>query len=50
MEEDASLVKKVDKYVEVALQELGNKPQLANQIIKVLKSKMKEELNQIGFK
>jgi hypothetical protein len=50
MEEEASLVRKVDKDVEVALQELGNKPQLANQIIKVLNSKTKEELNQSGFK
>jgi hypothetical protein len=42
MEEEASLVRKVEKYVEVDLQELGNKPQIANQIIKVLNSKTKE--------
>jgi hypothetical protein len=50
MEEEASLVRKVDKYVEDSLQELGNKPQLANQIIKVLNSKTKEEFNQSSFK
>jgi hypothetical protein len=50
MEEEASLVRKVDIYVEVDLQESSNKPQLANQIIKVLNSKTKEELNQSGFK
>jgi len=42
MKEEASLVRKVEKYVEDDLQELGNKPQLANQIIKVLNSKTKE--------
>jgi hypothetical protein len=50
MEEEASLVKKVEKYIVKVEQELGDKPQVANKIIIVLNSKTKEELNQIGVK
>ena len=50
MEEEVSLVKKVEKDITKDEQELGDKPQVANKIIRVLNSKTKEELNQIGVK
>jgi chromosome segregation ATPase len=50
MEEEANLVKKVEKDIAKVEQELGDKPQVANKIIRVLNSKTKEELNQIGVK
>jgi hypothetical protein len=50
MEEEASLARKVEKEVETAEPELGNKTKSVNKIIKVLKSKKKEELNQIWVK
>jgi hypothetical protein len=49
-EEDANLVKKVEKDLANVEQELGDKPKVANKIIIVLNSKKKEELNQIGIK
>jgi hypothetical protein len=42
IEEEASLVRKVEKEVETVEQEIGNKPQSVNKIIKVLNSKTKE--------
>jgi hypothetical protein len=43
MEEEDRLVNKVEKYITKDEQELGDKPQIANKIIKVFKSKTKEE-------
>jgi hypothetical protein len=50
MEEEASLVKKVEIDITKAEKELGDKPQAANKIIRNLNSMTKEELSQIGVK
>ena len=50
MEEGDNLVNKVEKDIVKVEQELGDKPQVVNKIIRVLNSKTKEELNQIGVK
>jgi len=50
MEEEASLVKKVEIDITKVENELGDKPQASNKIMKILKSMTKDELSQIGFK
>ena len=44
MDEESNLVKKAETDIQQAFQDLGNSPQLASKIIKVLNSKSKEEL------
>ena len=50
MEEETSLVKKVEIDITKAENELGDKPQATNKIIRNLNSMTKEELSQIGVK
>jgi hypothetical protein len=50
MDEESTLVKKADKDIQQAFHDLGNSPQLARKIIKVLNSKSKEELSKRGIK
>jgi hypothetical protein len=44
MGEESKLASEAEKSIQQTFQELGNKPQLANKIIKFINSKSKEEL------
>jgi hypothetical protein len=50
MNEEYSLARKVEKYVKVTFQELGNKPETTTKIIKLPNSKSNEELSKKGIK